>query len=155
MQYHWIDYSPTNKDLVESWLDADAKHFTGCDEGFDAFYQYWANDPETRPGENFWTKIILSGSDPIGVIAFGVWDGVFTIMEFLIRPDRRGQHFGSSALLELLAQAENIVGRKIHNAEAVIFPSNTASQKAFEKAGFLFHSAHPDGDAWYYRLKKK
>ena len=25
------------------------------------------------------------------------------------------------------------------------------SQKAFEKAGFVFHSEHPDGDAWYYR----
>ena len=151
MRYHWIDYSCAYKNIVESWLDEDAKRFTGCDDGFDAFYQYWENDPETSLGKNFWAKIILADDDPIGVIALGVWDGVFTIMEFIIRPDKRGKQFGSSALVELLMQSENIVGTKILSAEAVIFPNNTASQKAFEKACFSFHSAHPDGKAWYYR----
>lgn len=44
-----------------------------------------------------------------------------------------------------------ILGRTIKDAEAVIFPDNIASQKAFEKAGFIFYSEHPDGDAWNYR----
>lgn len=153
MRYHWIDYSCAYRDRVDSWLDVDAKRFTGCDEGFGAFYDYWVNDSETKLGENFWAKIILAGVDPIGVVAFGVWDGIFTIMEFLIRPDRRDRQYGSSALFELLTQSENIFGRKIYSAEAVIFPGNLASQKAFEKAGFSFHSAHPDGDAWYYRYR--
>ena len=38
-------------------------------------------------------------------------------------------------------------------ADAVIFPSNKASQKAFEKAGFKYETIHPDGDAMYYIYK--
>ena len=52
----------------------------------------------------------------------------------------------------MLAQSENIIGVKMKNADAVIFPGNVASQKAFEKAGFVFHSAHPDGDVWNYKF---
>lgn len=81
----------------------------------------------------------------------GLWDSVFTISEFIIRPDRRGKGLGSSALMELLTRSENILGIKIKDADAVIFPDNAASQKAFEKAGFVFQSEHPDGDTWNYR----
>ena len=35
-------------------------------------------------------------------------------------------------------------------AEAIIFPSNIASQKAFEKAGFKYHHTQEDGDAMTY-----
>ena len=60
-----------------------------------------------------------------------------------------GQGLGGKLLQELLA-GEEIIGFAIENAEAVIFPSNIASQKAFEKAGFRYHHAHEDGDAFYY-----
>lgn len=151
MRYTWIEYNSAYKEIVDSWLDEDAKRFTGCDEGFDEYYQYWANDPETKLGENFWAKIIIADADPIGIISFGLCDNIFIISEFIIRPDRRGKHLGSSALAELITQSKNIIGISIENANAVIFPNNIPSQKAFEKAGFLFHSEHPDGDAWYYR----
>lgn len=151
MQYDWIDYTSAYKELIDSWMDADARRFTGCDEGFHAYYQYWANEPATKLGENFWVKIVLADTDPFGIIAIALWDRVFTISEFMIRPDRRGEGLGSSALAELLAQSRNIIGVKVEDADAVIFPNNVASQKAFEKAGFIFHSEHPDGNAWYYR----
>lgn len=154
MKYHWIDYSSAYREMVESWMDEDAKRFTGCDEGFDSYYQYWVKEPETKPGENFWAKIILADTDPSGIIVIGFWDNLFTISEFIIRPDRRGRHMGSSALAELLVQSEDIIGVKMKNVDAVIFPNNAASQKAFEKAGFVFHSKHPDGDAWNYVFRE-
>ena len=46
-------------------------------------------------------------------------------------------NFCSSALKELLLESDRIIGKKITIANAVIFPSNKASQKAFEKAGIL------------------
>jgi len=154
MKYEWIDYTSAYREMVDSWIDEDAKRFTGCDEGFDEYYQYWINDPETKLGKNFWAKIIIADADPVGIIALGLWDAVFTISEFIISPDRRGKRLGSSALMELLARSKSIIGVSIKDADAVIFPNNIASQKAFEKAGFTFHSEHPDGDAWYYWLQR-
>ncbi len=151
MKYHWIDYTSSYKNMVDSWIDKDAKRFTGCDEGFDEYYQCMSNESETKLGENFWAKIIIVDTDPVGIIAIGLWDGVFTISEFIIRPDKRGNGIGSSVLAELLAQSKKIIGIEIKDANAVIFPNNVASQKAFEKVGFVFHSEHPDGDARYYR----
>lgn len=154
MRFKWIDYTSIYKDIVDSWVDEEAKRFTGCDEGFEKYYQYWVNDPDTKLGENFWVKIILLEDAPVGIIAIGLWNGVFTISEFIIRPDSRGIGLGSSALTELLTLSEDIIGVGIKCANAVIFPNNIASQKTFEKAGFIFYSEHPDGDAWNYRYHK-
>ena len=151
MRFDWIDYSTSYTETVNSWLDEDAMRFTGCDEGFDEYYQYWKNDPQTKLGENFWVKIIAADTFPVGIIAVGLWDDVFTISEFIIRPNKRGKGIGSSALKELLDKSKSIIGLNIKDANAVIFPNNIASQKVFEKAGFVFHYEHPDGDAWYYR----
>ena len=154
MKYTWIDYNSAYEKIVDSWIDEDAQRFTGCDEGFEEYYQYWVNDADTKIGENFWAKIILSGSDQIGIITLGLWENVFTISEFIIRPDKRGMKYGSSALTELIAHSKDIIGVEIQEAKAVIFPNNIPSQKAFEKAGFKFYYEHPDGDAWYYRYQK-
>ncbi len=151
MKYTWIDYNLAYKEMVDSWLDEDAKRFTGCDEGFDEYYQYWANDPETKIGENFWAKIIIENGIPVGIIVIGLREGVFTISEFIICPNKRGKGTGTSVLLELLVHAKKVLGIEIEKAQAVIFPNNIVSQKAFEKAGFTFYYEHPDGDAWYYR----
>lgn len=152
--YTWIDYTTAYKEIVDSWLDEDAKRFTGCDEGFEEYYQYWVNDADTKIGENFWAKIIIENGTPVGIIAIGLWEGVFTISEFIICPNKRGNGIGTSVLLELLVHAKRILGIEIQKAHAVIFPNNIPSQKAFEKAGFKFHYEHPDGDAWYYKYQK-
>lgn len=151
MKYDWIDYTPEYKEIVDSWMDEDAKRFTGCDEGFDAYYQYWSNEPETKPGDNFWVKVIIADTIPVGVIAIGLSDNIFTISEIIVKPDSRRKGLGSSALLELLTHSEKIIGVKIKDANAVIFPNNTASQRVFEKTGFLFDYEHPDKDAWNYK----
>ena len=50
----------------------------------------------------------------------------------------------ASVIKELLENSKSIIGIDIHKAEAVIFLSNKASQKAFEKAGFVYLCTHGD-----------
>jgi len=155
MKFTWEDYSVTYKDVVESWLDEEAKKFTGCDDGFEEYYNYWVNETDTKLGENFWAKIILYENLPVGVLVIALWENVFTVSEYIVCPDYRGKGIGSSALAELLMESELILDAEIAEVHAVIYPNNVPSQKAFEKAGFQFESEHLDGDAWNYRYQKK
>ncbi len=156
MNFKWIDYSNELADTVERFLDEEAVKMTGIDDGFDDYYSYWANEENTVVGENFWCKVILKDNTPVGVAALcRAPDGEFVLSEIIVSPAMRGRGIGSAVLRELLDNGEAVIGQKIDKAVAVIFPDNTASQKCFEKAGFKFHSAHPDGDAWYYRYNSK
>lgn len=153
-KFAWEDYSSDYREVVEAWLDEEAKRFTGCDDGFEDYYNYWVNEVDTKVGENFWAKIILWDNFPVGVIVLGLWENVFTVSEYIISPEYRGQGIGSSALAELLKESQKILGVEIIDACAVIYPNNISSKKAFEKAGFRFVSEHPDGDAWNYKYKR-
>lgn len=154
MKYTWKDYTSEQMQTVESWLDTEALKYTGCDEGFDAFYEYWKNSDETTLGADFWCKVISDDAKPFGVIALSLYNGVLTVMEYIIAPVMRGKGYGTTALREFLVNSEQIIGNRIDTAKAVIFPTNIASQKAFEKAGFIFDHAHQDGDALYYRYTR-
>lgn len=155
MRYKWLDYHKGYKEIVEAWLDCEAVKYTGCDEGWDQFFEYWKNEPETVLNENFFARVILDGGKAVGVIAVYEEKDKHYIQEFIVSPDRRGMGTGSSILKELLQSGEEIVGKKIAIAEACIFPSNISSRKAFEKAGFRYSHAHPDGDALYYEYRKE
>ena len=52
-----------------------------------------------------------------------------------------------------LAGKTKTIKEKINYAEAVIFLKNIASQKCFEKAGFV-KELHPDGDCYVFKYKK-
>lgn len=153
MRFTWHDYEFQYEAIVESWLDADAKRFTGCDDGWNSFYEYWKNDDETILNENYWCKVICEGDVPIAVIAISLYQSAFTAMEYIVAPERRGKGYGFTALKELLDNGTAIIGKDITQAEAVIYPNNIASQKVFEKAGFTFDHAHTDGDSWYYKYE--
>lgn len=154
MNFQWIDYNDKYADLVDSWLDDEAKQYTGCDDGWASFYEYWKNDSETILGETFWCKLIKDGNIPFAVIALSLYDNAYTIMEYIVDPRRRGTGYGTLGLCELLKNSSFIIGKKINCAAAVIYPNNAASQNVFEKAGFEFDHAHPDGDAYYYTYRK-
>ncbi len=157
MKYRWDDYTSEYSATADRWIDDDARRFTGFDEPGDtwaAYHEYWLHDEGMIPGENYWCKVISDADAPFAVIAFSLYDGEYTIMEYLVDPKKRGQGLGSSALRELLENGDTIIGQQIGKAMAVIFPNNVASQRSFEKAGFTFDHAHPDGDAWYYKYKK-
>ncbi len=150
MNFIWHNYNPETMGYVENWLDESAVRMTGMDDGFRNFYEYWANEGGCVVGEDFWCKVVFENNAPFAVIACGLYEGTLNIMETFIAPEKRGQGKGSSVIKELIDNAKFIIGIDIEKAEAIIFPSNIASQKAFEKAGFKYHSTHEDGDAMTY-----
>ena len=154
VMYIWQDYIPEDMEYVEKWLDKEAIRLTGLDDGWRGFFDYWKNDAVCTLGENFWCKVVFEGKNPFAVIAFGLWEGSVHIMEVLVAPKFRKQGRGTGLLKELLENGERIFDCSVEKAEAVIFPDNPASQKAFEKVGFVFDHAHEDGDAWYYIFQK-
>lgn len=150
MNYAWEDYNPGTMGYVEKWLDKKAIRMTGMDDGWCDFYEYWANEEGFVLGENYWCKVVFEDDKPFAIIAIGLHDGNITIMETLVAPKMRGKGKGSKMLKELLENSKSIIGIDIHKAEAVIYPSNKASQKAFENAGFKHESTHEDGDVMNY-----
>ena len=154
MKYKWIDYTVDYAPIIESWIDSDARKYTGCDDGWDNYFEYWKNFSGTKIGENFWAKVIFNGNTPFAVMAISLQDGTGAVCEYIIDPLKRGKGYGSSALIELMTFGTKIIGHEILFAEAVIFPSNIPSQKVFEKAGYVFDHADPDGDVWYYKYQK-
>ena len=154
-KYVWKDYDPDIMGFVEEWLDGEAVELTGLDEGWREFYEYWCGEDDFSLGENFFSKVVYEDEVPIAVIAFAIRDGAFNIMEIVVPCDLRGRGYGSGVLAELLENGGAICGTEVEKAEAVIFPDNVASQKAFTKAGFEFARSHPDGDAWYYEYVRE
>ncbi len=149
MSYVWRNYDPSTMTYIEKWLDDSAVKSTGLDEGFHVFYTYWANEEGFVEGENFWCKVVFEKDMPFAVIAFCHHEGIMLIMEIVVNPEYRGQSKGTKLLKEFLNDGK-IIGKAIHKCEAVIFPDNIASQRAFEKAGFIYHHTHKDGNAMYY-----
>ena len=149
MDFVWRDYQPDAMAYVEQWLDASAVGAPGLDEGFRNFYEYWKGEEGFSLGENFWCKVVSEGNQPFAVVALCQHEGKTLIMELVVAPEKRGQGKGTK-LLKALLDGEEIIGATIQKCEAVIFPGNKASQRAFEKAGFQHHHSHEDGTALYY-----
>ena len=148
MKYTWKDYSPKYSEIINLWLDSEALSMTGLDEDFDSYVNAVTEDSDNFPNTEF--KVIFEGDSPIAVTVFGIYDSIVTVMEIVVAPDKRGKGKGSEIIRELLQICNGSFDETVKQFKAVIFPNNIASQKAFEKAGFRFESAHEDGDAWYY-----
>ena len=155
MTFTWENYRVERTDAVETvekLFDREAMRFTGCDDGFKAFYDYWYNEL----GENsFWCKTVFLNGELIAVIALAkAPDGVFTVQELVVAPEKRRRGYGSAILSELLHYSREIIGQEISVANAVIFPDNTASQGAFQNAGFECVGVNDEKDATYYQYRK-
>ena len=154
MRFIWTDYHTDDDEIVEKWMDRTARENTGCEDGWAEYANACIQEKDTVLNENFWLMKVSEGGEPFAAIAVGLWKGELTISELVVAPEKRGRGLGSALLIELLKNSRAILGTEYGSAKAVIFPGNAASQRAFEKAGFLFESAHPDGDAWYYVYRK-
>lgn len=152
MEYKWREYTAADAAVIESWMDADARYFTGCDNGWDDYVSCMKQEDYIRPGENFRCPVISAGDQPVAAAALYLdEDGTLCIPELVVRPDLRGMGHGTAILRALAAYADTMFRGGVLAMEAVIFPDNTASITAFARAGFQFTHAHPDGDALYYR----
>ncbi|MBE6726727.1 MAG: GNAT family N-acetyltransferase [Ruminococcaceae bacterium] len=154
MRFIWTDYHREDEETVEKWMDPAARKNTGCEDGWADYADACIKETDTVLGENFWLMKVSEEGTPFAAIAVGLWEGELTVSELVVAPERRGRGFGAALLAELLENSGEILGKDFVSAKAVIFPDNAASQKAFERAGFHFESAHPDGDAWYYAYRK-
>lgn len=154
MKYEWRNYVPETMGYIENWLDEDAVKYTGLDERFYDFYEYWANEDGFDVGKNFWCKVVCENGNPIAVIAFCEHECRILIMEIVVKPEKRGHGIGTNLLKELL-EAKAVIGIPIHKWEAVIFPDNVASIKAFANAGFQYHHTHEDGKSVLYVYERK
>lgn len=151
MRFKWEHYQNTHhKDLVDSWLDGVAVKFTGLDDGWKDFYDYWMQAAEKSSNCKDYCFIVSENNEPFCVIYVATQDTELTVSECVVAPNKRGKGYGSASIKELIDNCAMLVGEHINAAKAVIYPNNIVSQKAFEKAGFAFVSAHQDGDAWYY-----
>lgn len=155
MNFAWRDYNPETMGFVEDWIDEVAVKMTGMEDGFRQEYEYWSNEDYNVVGDNYWCKVIFENLNPFAVIEFSLHEGCFTIMEIIVEPEMRGQGMGSKILKELIENAKIIIGMDIKKADAIIFPSNIASKKAFEKADFKYHHTHEDGDAMTYMYESE
>ena len=153
MRFEWNAYAPSDEALVEGWLDGDAKKNTGIDD-WRSFYGYWEAEKAKPVDGDFGCRLISQNGSPFAVLYYSLRGFSANIMALVVSPEKRGLGLGSSALSELLSNGETLIGESLAEARAVIFPDNAASIRAFEKAGFVFESAHPDGDALYYRYRK-
>ena len=148
-RYIWRDYDPQAMDFVDAWLDAESIRSTGLEDGFQDFYDYWAHEDGFILGKNYWCKVIYIGDTPFAVMALCLHEGKLSIMEMLVAPEFRGRGRGTKLLRQLLG-SDKVLGFPIPKCEAVIFPNNVASQRAFEKAGFSCFHVHAAGTALYY-----
>ena len=148
MKYNWKDYSVEYSEIINSWFDSEALSMTGIDEDFDSYVKAVTGDSANFPNTEF--KVIFEGDSPVAIAVYGVYDRIVTVMEIVVSPNERGKGKGSEIIRELLQICNESFDETVKQFKAVIFPNNIASQKAFEKAGFRFESAHEDGDAWYY-----
>ena len=154
MNFVWYDYNPNTMNFIENWLDESAVESTGLNEGFHSFYEYWATEDGFVVGENFWCKVISEHDKPFAVVAFCQYKSKMIIMEVLLEPEKRGQGKGSTLIKELIKN-EEILGFSKQNWEAVIYPRNIASRKAFENAGFRYSDNRQDenGESMSYIYK--
>ncbi len=153
MEFTWTDYSAEDGVLVDSWLDENAVAMTGLDMGWDVYWHAVLADAINFPGCKDRCKLVSENGVPIAAICFGCYEGIATVSELVVAPMCRGKGVGTRILRELIANCDAWLGERPAGFTAVIFSDNLPSQRAFEKAGFVFAHAHEDATAWNYVCK--
>lgn len=153
MFFEWIDYTADAADLVDGWLDDSAVAMTGIDQGWDRYWKEVQADSVNYPGCRDFCKLVSLDGIPIAAVVFGCYRGDAVISEIVVDPSQRSKGYGWQIIRELVTHTDVWFGEKVDKFNAVIFPSNLPSQKAFIQAGFVFDHAHGDGDAWNYVFK--
>ncbi len=150
MRFQWEPYQSSHEALVDSWLDDTAVEFTGLDNGWKAFYDYWMLDAKENANCRDYCFLVSEQSEILCVIYLATQEETLTVSCCVVAPCKRGKDYGSAIISELVQRCAELIGTHMTVAEAAVFPKNIASQKAFEKAGFAFISERSSTQSYRY-----
>ena len=153
MKYTFLDYDPALHRALDTWQGGDIYRFA-MENGISEEWQYYLDSDEYRAGVDTFCKVVLLGDMPVAaMIVFCNPDYPVGINPIIVNPALAGQGHGSKILREFIENIDAILPFHSNRIEVVIDLENTASIKAFAKAGFTLARPHPDGDAAYYAAK--
>jgi len=150
VKYCFFDYAPALHSALDAWRSEAISRFA-MDNGIGEEWQYYVNSKEYRAGVDTFCKVVLLGECPVAVmIVFCNPDYPVGINPIIVDPALAGQGHGGAILREFFENIDAILPFHSSRAEVVIDLENTASIRAFAKAGFTLARVHPDGDVGYY-----
>lgn len=153
MKYRFVDYDPAAHRALDSWRGGEIARFA-MDGPISEEWQYYVDSPEYRVGVDAFCKVVLLNDRPMAVMVILCHpDYPMGINPIIVEPTLCGQGYGSGILREFIENVNAILPFHSARAEVVIDNDNTASIRAFAKAGFTLARVHPDGDVGYYERK--
>ena len=103
-------------------------------------HREWLLGRLADPGTFLW--IAQQAGTAVGQVRVDVEDGIGTV-SVAVAPSQRGRGFGSAVLQAMVVEMEPVAG--VRRLRALAHAENTASIRAFERAGFHRHGRHePD-----------
>lgn len=72
MKFIWEKYADKYLELIDSCLDSEAVQYTGLDEGWQAFYDYWICENASYENCESFCYVISCDNEPIAVIFIAV-----------------------------------------------------------------------------------
>ena len=150
MNYRFVDYDPVQHRALDAWRGGDIHRFA-MDNGISEEWQYYLDSDEYKTGADTFCKVVFLKDRPVAaMIVFCNPDYPVGINPIVVDPELTGRGIGSEILREFIANIDVILPFRSDRITVVIDNENSASIKAFTKAGFILTHMHPDGDAGYY-----
>jgi RimJ/RimL family protein N-acetyltransferase len=127
--------------LLEWRNDPDAIRFSVSGRGVTpAEHREWLSGRLADPGTRLW--IAERGGAPVGQVRVDMEEGIGTV-SVAVAPSQRGHGLGSAVLQAMVFEMEADPG--VQRLRALAHTENTASIRAFERAGFDREGRHePD-----------
>jgi RimJ/RimL family protein N-acetyltransferase len=143
-------YDPALHRALDAWQSDSIARFA-MDGSIREEWQYYLDASEYHAGVDTFCKVALLGDAPVAaMIVFCNPDYPVGINPIVVDPTRTGQGHGSAILREFIENIGAILPFHSDSIDVLIDLENTASIRAFEKAGFTPARLHPDGDAVIY-----
>lgn len=150
MFFKWVDYCEKYEAEIESWMNDEETRLADFDSIKETHEEHLSAG-EYPYGEEYFCKVVLEEAEIIAVVLIFRGDKHPVIVnEFLVNPMQRNKGYGTKIIRELINNIREIIGFDSNAFEVCIYPSNKASMRAFEKAGFVLAGIHADGDCTYW-----
>ena len=158
MYYKWIDFdnSPYEEE-IKKWCqdELSLRYATDEGDGIKEDYDYWRKEDGFIHNETCFCKVVLEKEQPVAVLIMLGGEGYpLNINPIIVNPALRGKSHCTRIIKELVEHTDKIILQDLKWFSAGIAMENVACVRAFEKAGFILFSMHPDGDFADYHYRK-